>query len=76
MSERFVPCLVDCTFVQRVTKGDAEELAECYGASVEEFSKDGTHARFWVEAGQEQAFMDFCLDDVMVKAASRCRPQQ
>lgn len=76
MSEKFVPCLVDCTFVQRVTRADAEELGECYGAAVEMFSEDGMHARYWVEAGQEKHFMEYCLDDVMVKSAGRCRPQQ
>jgi hypothetical protein len=75
MTDRWVPGLIDCTFAARIRRDDAEEFAECFGALVEQFGEDGMHARFRVHPGQEETFMEYCVDDVMVKSSGRVRSE-
>lgn len=70
---KYVPGLIDCVFVQPVMKSDVEEFAECFGAEIERLGPDRQHARFKVEEGREEEFLDYCVDDVMVKSSGRVK---
>ena len=65
--------LIECVFVRPVRLDEAEELGDGYEAALVSFGEDGMHATFEVQDGFEEGFIEFCLEDKIVKAAGKVR---